>query len=336
VNEPPLVSVRDVSVDFRVAARSWRSGGQRLRAVNRVSFDLDRGETLALVGESGSGKTTVGRSLLRLYDPIEGTIEFDGIDVGALRGSELLAFRRRIQMIFQDPYASLNPRMKVGDAIAEPLRAHRWGSREQRRDRIAELLGLVGLPSSAASAFPHAFSGGQRQRIGIARALALAPEVIVADEPVSALDVSIQAQIVNLLKDLQEGLGLALLFIAHDLAVVRQIAHRVAVMYLGRIVEIGERDAIFESPQHPYTQSLLAAVPIPDPPLERARERVVLRGEIPSPITPPSGCRFHTRCPLAMEICGEVEPQLLPTQGGSAACHLIHPVAAPTRQEVTA
>jgi oligopeptide/dipeptide ABC transporter ATP-binding protein len=218
--------------------------------------------------------------------------------------------------------------MKVADVVAEPLRAHRWGSRSARRQRVHDLLGLVGLRSEAAGRYPHAFSGGQRQRIGIARALALEPDVVIADEPVSALDVSIQAQIVNLLKDLQEQLGLGLLFIAHDLAVVRQIATRVAVMYLGTIVESGPRDAIFEEPLHPYTRSLLSAVPIPDPPQERARERVILRGEIPSPITPPAGCRFHTRCPHAMEVCRTTVPRLLPAPGGRVvACHLVHPPA---------
>jgi oligopeptide transport system ATP-binding protein len=325
-NGSPLVEVRSLSVDFRVAAREWRARAQRLRAVDGVSFDLLRGETLALVGESGCGKTTIGRTLLRLYEPSGGEIIFDGADLARLSGQELRAFRRRAQMIFQDPYASLNPRMKVEEVIAEPLRAHGIGSRSARRARVRELLALVGLPEVVAGRFPHAFSGGQRQRIGIARALALRPELVIADEPVSALDVSIQAQIVNLLKDIQDELGLTLLFIAHDLAVVRQIAARVAVMYLGKIVELGARDAIFEEPRHPYTQSLLSAVPVPDPALERARERLVLAGDVPSPIDPPTGCRFHTRCPYAMDVCRTVEPQLRATAGGRvAACHLVHP-----------
>jgi oligopeptide transport system ATP-binding protein len=321
-----LVEARELVVEFRVSARDWRAKTQRLRAVDGASFDVWRGETLALVGESGCGKTTLGRTLLRLYEPAEGTVRFDGVDLASLSGEGLRAFRRRAQMIFQDPYASLNPRMKVEEVIAEPLRAHGAGSRAERAARVKELLELVGLPAVAARRFPHAFSGGQRQRIGIARALALRPELVVADEPVSALDVSIQAQIVNLLKDIQDELGLTLLFIAHDLAVVRQIASRVAVMYLGKIVELGPRDTIFDDPRHPYTQSLLSAVPVPDPALERARERIVLPGDVPSPITPPAGCRFHTRCPYAMPHCQTIEPELRQTPDGrEVACHLVHP-----------
>ena len=321
-----LVEVRGLCVEFKVSARDWLASSQKLRAVDRVSFDVARGETFALVGESGCGKTTLGRTMVCLYEPVEGQVIFDGVDLAGLHGAGLRRFRRRAQMIFQDPYASLNPRMKVEDVIAEPLRAHRVGSRSERRDRVNELLGLVGLPEQARSRFPHAFSGGQRQRIGIARALALRPELVIADEPVSALDVSIQAQIVNLLKDLQGELGLTLVFIAHDLAVVRQIATRVAVMYLGNIVEVGSRDAIFDNPHHPYTQSLLSAVPVPDPPVEHARERIVLVGDVPSPISPPSGCRFHTRCPLVHEPCRSVEPALRPTADGRlVACHLVHP-----------
>jgi oligopeptide/dipeptide ABC transporter ATP-binding protein len=322
----PLLDVDGLSVEFKVSARDWRATSQVLRAVDRVSFDLERGETLALVGESGCGKTTVGRTLLRLYEPSEGTIRFDGVDLASLSGGGLKDFRRRAQMIFQDPYASLNPRMKVEEIVAEPLRVHGLGSKAERRVRVRELLGLVGLPEAAAQRFPHSFSGGQRQRIGIARALALEPDFIVCDEPVSALDVSVQAQVINLLKDIQSELGLTLLFISHDLAVVRHAATRVAVMYLGRICELGPRDAIFENPRHPYTQSLLSAVPIPDPPLERSRARTVLSGDVPSPISPPSGCRFNTRCPYAMDVCRQVEPRLRPTSGGDVvACHLVHP-----------
>jgi oligopeptide/dipeptide ABC transporter ATP-binding protein len=326
---PPvaLASLDAVTVEFRVSARDWRARSATLRALDSVTFDIRAGETLALVGESGSGKTTAGRTLLRLYRPTSGRVLFDGQDVSDASGVELRRHRRRIQMVFQDPYASLNPRMKVEDIIAEPLRSYRLGSRRQRRERVHELLERVGLPADAGGRFPHEFSGGQRQRIGVARALALRPELLVADEPVSALDVSIQAQIVNLLKDLQEGLGLTLLFIAHDLAVVRNIAHRVAVLYLGRLVELAPRDALFERPLHPYTQSLLSAVPVPDPALERKRERIVLTGEIPSPINPPSGCRFHTRCPLAIGDCRTVEPQLRDTGERLVACHLIHPVS---------
>jgi oligopeptide transport system ATP-binding protein len=326
----PLVEVEDLVIEFQVAGREWWASKHRLRAVDGISFAVERGETLALVGESGCGKTTLGRTLLRLYDPAEGRVRFDGGDIAALSGASLRAFRRRAQMIFQDPYASLDPRMKVGDIVAEPLRAHRVHSRAERKARVRELLSLVGMPEAAAGRFPHAFSGGQRQRIGIARALALNPELVVADEPVSALDVSIQAQIVNLLSDLQEELDLTLLFIAHDLAVVRHLANRVAVMYLGKIVELGSRDDIFGDPRHPYTQSLLSAVPVPEPSLERVRERIVLSGDVPSPIEPPTGCRFHTRCPYAMPDCSTTEPQLLPLPNGRlVACHLVHPVAPP-------
>jgi oligopeptide/dipeptide ABC transporter ATP-binding protein len=325
-NGEPLVEAQGLTVEFRVSARDWRATSQRLRAVDQVSFDIDRGETLALVGESGCGKTTVGRTLLRLYEPDEGRVLFDGEDLASFSGQRLKAFRRRAQMIFQDPYASLNPRMKVEEVVAEPLRAHGVRSAAERRQRVREALVRVGLPETAGRRFPHAFSGGQRQRIGIARALVLEPELVVADEPVSALDVSIQAQIVNLLKDLQDELGLTLLFIAHDLAVVRQIAVRVAVMYLGAIVELGPRDAVFADPRHPYTQSLLSAVPVPDPSLERRRERIVLAGDVPSPIDPPSGCRFHTRCPHVMAHCRTIEPILRSTGDGRVvACHLVHP-----------
>ena len=322
----PLATLDAVTVEFRVSAHDWRASSLTLRALDAVTLDIHAGETLALVGESGSGKTTAGRTLIRLYRPTGGRVVFDGEDVTTATGAALRRHRRRIQMVFQDPYASLNPRMKVEHIISEPLRAYHVGSHGERRARVRELLDLVGLPDDAAGRFPHAFSGGQRQRIGVARALALGPELLVADEPVSALDVSIQAQIVNLLKDLQDELGLTLLFIAHDLAVVRNIAHRVAVMYLGRIVELAPRDPLFENPLHPYTKSLLSAVPVPNPELERSRERIVLSGEVPSPINPPSGCRFHTRCPVAIAECSTVEPQLREAQGRLVACHLIHGV----------
>jgi oligopeptide transport system ATP-binding protein len=313
-------------VEFPVAIRGWGLNKRVLRAVDGVSFNVERHEALALVGESGCGKTTTGRTLLALHRPSAGSVRFDGVEVAGLSGAALRRFRRRAQMIFQDPYASLNPRMKVEEIIEEPLRAHAVGSRAERRARVRELLELVGLSAGSANRFPNAFSGGQRQRIGIARSLALDPEFLVADEPVSALDVSIQAQIVNLLMDLQDELGLTLLLIAHDLAVVRQIATRVAVMYLGQIVELAARDAIFEEPRHPYTQALLAAVPVPDAELERARERIVVTGDVPSPIDPPPGCRFHTRCPFAMEKCRRLTPILRPTDdGGLVACHLVHP-----------
>jgi oligopeptide transport system ATP-binding protein len=322
----PLVDVRDVTADFRVSARDWRARSQVLRAVNRLNLQIGRGETLALVGESGCGKSTVGRMLAGLVIPTTGQIHFDGEDIGELRGDGLRAWRRRVQIVFQDPFAALNPRMKIGDSIGEPLWALSTGSRSERRRRVHEVLEAVGLPNDAANKYPNAFSGGQRQRICIARALALAPDLLIADEPVSALDVSVQAQIINLLISLQEELRLTLLFISHDLAVVRHLSTNVAVMYLGQIVELASRDALFASPLHPYTQSLLSAVPIPDPSVERMRARVVLSGEVPSPLNPPTGCRFHTRCPYAMPVCRVIEPVLAPRpDGGMVACHLVHP-----------
>jgi oligopeptide transport system ATP-binding protein len=323
-----LVEASRLSVDFRVPARDLRTKSRRLCAVERVSLQIGAGETLALVGESGCGKTTLGRTLLRLHAPTEGRVLFDGVDIATLSGSDEHRFRRRVQMIFQDPFASLNPRMKVEEVIAEPLRAHAIGSRAERAARVRELLTLVGLPEHAANRFPHTFSGGQAPRIGIARALAAEPKFVVADEPVAALDVSIQAQVTNLLKELRERLGLTLLFISHDLGVVRQIATRVAVMYLGKLVEVGPRDAIFGDPRHPYTRSLLSAVPIPDPAVERTRRRIVLSGDVPNPITPPRGCRFHTRCPQAMAHCRSIEPELRSTADGrTVACHAVHPPA---------
>jgi oligopeptide/dipeptide ABC transporter ATP-binding protein len=320
-----LVEARDLSVEFRVAARSFGRGRATLRAVDRVSLDVERGELLAIVGESGCGKTTVGRTLIGLQQPSEGTLRYDGGDVTGLTGPALRRFRRRVQMVFQDPYASLNPRMKVSDIVAEPLRIHRIGDRSSRREQARDLLERVGLPQDAGDRFPHAFSGGQRQRVGIARALALRPELIVADEPVSALDVSVQAQVINLLNQLREDLDLTIVMIAHDLAVVRRIATRIAVMHLGQIVELGTTRDIFERPLHPYTQALLSAVPVPDPVAERDRRRVVLRGDLPSPVSPPSGCRFRTRCREAMPVCAAIEPALLPTERQHVACHLVHP-----------
>jgi oligopeptide/dipeptide ABC transporter ATP-binding protein len=320
-----LVEARDLSVEFRVSAGSFGRGRATLRAVDRVSLDVERGELLAIVGESGCGKTTVGRTIIGLHQPTEGTLRYDGADVTGLKGAPLRTFRRRVQMVFQDPYASLNPRMKVADIVAEPLRVHGIGNRAGRRDQARELLERVGLPEDAADRFPHAFSGGQRQRIGIARALALRPELIVADEPVSALDVSVQAQVINLLNQLREELGLTIVMIAHDLSVVRRIATRIAVMHLGQIVELGRTSDIFERPLHPYTKALLSAVPVPDPVAERDRRRIVLRGDLPSPIAPPSGCRFRTRCNEAMPVCATAEPLLLPTDAQDVACHLVHP-----------
>jgi len=294
-----------------------------VRAVDGISFSISKGETLGLVGESGCGKTTAGRTLLGLYPATEGVVEIDGHDICSAKGRELLAIRRKAQMIFQDPFASLNPRWTVNAIVAEPLRVHKLIKEEKgRSERVKELLHLVGLSGRLVNRFPHEFSGGQRQRIGIARALASEPVFLVCDEPISALDVSIQAQVVNLLEDLQERFELTYLFIAHDLSMVRHLCDRVAVMYLGVIVELGGREDVYESPLHPYTQALLSAVPIPDPKKDRARKRVILTGDVPSPIDPPSGCRFHPRCPIAKERCTKEVPiwrELTP--GHWVACH---------------
>ncbi len=292
-----------------------------VRAVDGINFMVRKGETCALVGESGSGKTTTGRLILRLMEPTEGKIFFDEIDLFALRQKELRRIRKRIQIIFQDPYSSLNPRMSVGATIGEPLAIHKLVGRKKRYDRIVQLLDMVGLDAGCINKYPHEFSGGQRQRIGIARALAVEPELIVADEPVSSLDVSVQAQVVNLLMDLQERLGLTYLLIAHDLRLVEKISDSVAVMYLGKIMEYARKEAVYSSPKHPYTQALLSAVPVPDP--EMRKERKILNGDMPTPIDPPSGCRFRTRCPLAIDICAEKEP-LLRDLGDIhlCACHL--------------
>ncbi len=295
-----------------------------IRAVDDISFFIRKGETFGLVGESGSGKTTVGRTILQLYRPTSGKVYFDGVDLTTLKGEELRRMRRRMQIIFQDPYASLNPRMTVGDIIGEPLEIHGIAKGKEKRERVMELLQIVGLNPYFINRYPHEFSGGQRQRIGVARALAMYPEFIVCDEPISALDVSIQAQIINLLEELQEKFGLTYLFIAHDLAVVRHISDRVAVMYLGKIVELTDRDTLYNNPLHPYTQALLSAIPIPDPVVEERRRRIILKGEIPSPANPPSGCRFHTRCPVVMDICREVEPEFKDVGGEHwVACHRI-------------
>ena len=307
-----LVSVQDLQMYFPV-----RSGiiFQRkiadIKAVDGVSFEIKRGETLGLVGESGCGKTTTGRCILQLYKPTAGNVLFEGQDLTTLKGGQLRRFRRRMQMIFQDPYSSLDPRQNAGSIIGEPLIVHKMtNSRGEYREQVSELLSVVGLNPSMANRFPHEFSGGQRQRIGVARALAVRPSLIVCDEPVSALDVSIQAQVINLLEDLQEQFNLTYLFIAHDLSVVRHISDRIAVMYLGKIMELADRLELYENPLHPYTKALLSAVPIPDPVIESQRERIILTGDVPSPLRPPPGCVFHTRCPIAIDECSQVVPEL--------------------------
>jgi peptide/nickel transport system ATP-binding protein len=319
-----LVELQDLQVYFplRSGVLIDRHVGD-VRAVDGVDLQIHRGETLGLVGESGCGKTTLGRTLLRLYEPTGGRIVFDGQDITDLKGKALRNLRQRMQMVFQDPYSSLNPRQSVQRIIGEPLRVHDVASGAAVDTKVADLLEQVGLPRSAARRYPHEFSGGQRQRIGLARSLALNPELIIADEPVSALDVSIQAQIVNLLEDLQDELGLTFLFIAHDLAIVRHISDRIAVMYLGKVVEVAESEDLYTEPLHPYTRALLSAVPIPDPRVESSRERILLTGDLPSPANPPAGCRFHTRCPYAQRTrCADEVPALREIRPGHvAACH---------------
>ena len=319
---PPLLEVKDLKKHFPIYKGVFSRVSGQVYAVDGVSFQIGRGETLGLVGESGCGKSTVGRTLLKLLEPTDGKIRIGGDDITHLDAPGMLPYRRRMQMIYQDPYASLNPRMTAGDIVGEPLIIHQIGTPPERRERTASLFERVGLRPEAMSSYPHEFSGGQRQRIGIARALALNPELIVGDEPVSALDVSIQAQIINLLMDLQDEFKLSYLFVAHDLAVVEHISHRVAVMYLGRIVEMTDKTSLFEMPLHPYTEALLSAVPIPKA-SSRGRKRVILKGDVPSPINPPPGCHFHARCPYAMPRCRVDVPVLREVVPGHvAACHL--------------
>ncbi len=318
----PLLEVEGLKKHFPIRKGFFSRASGSVYAVDGVSFSIGRGETLGLVGESGCGKSTVGRTVLRLLEPTHGTIKVAGQDITQLDTQDLLPYRRRLQMIYQDPYASLNPRMTAGEIVGEPLIVHDLGAPEERKDRVAALFERVGLRPEAVNSYPHEFSGGQRQRIGIARALSLNPELIVGDEPVSALDVSIQAQIINLLMDLQDEFKLSYLFVAHDLAVVEHISHRVAVMYLGRIVEMTDKRSLFEMPLHPYSEALLSAVPIPKS-SARGRKRVILTGDVPSPINPPSGCHFHTRCPYVMPRCKTEVPALREvTPGHLASCHL--------------
>jgi oligopeptide transport system ATP-binding protein len=296
-----------------------------VQAVDDVNFDIYEGETLGLVGESGCGKSTTGRTIIQLYRPTSGKVYYQDKDLTTMKGEDLRHLRRFMQIIFQDPYASLNPRMTVGDIVGEPLEVHGLQkNRKRRRERVQELLRLVGLNPYFINRYPHEFSGGQRQRIGVARALALNPEFIVCDEPISALDVSIQAQVVNLLEELQDKLGLTYLFIAHDLSMVRHISDRTAVMYLGKIVELADREELYNHPLHPYTQALLSAVPVPDPIVEKKRQRIILKGDVPSPANPPAGCRFHPRCPLVQDICSEAEPEWREAAPRHwVACHLV-------------
>jgi peptide/nickel transport system ATP-binding protein len=329
----PLVEVRHLVKHFPITGGIMQRTIAQVQAVDDVSFTIRRGETLGLVGESGCGKTTVGRLLLRLIQPTAGEILFDGTDLAPLSGSALKPFRRRMQIIFQDPYASLDPRTPIGDSIGEGLRIHAIGTPQERREKVRKIMDLVGLAPYHARRYPHEFSGGQRQRIGIARALVLEPDLVVCDEPVSALDVSIQAQVLNELKALQVELGLTYLFIAHNMGVVEHISDRVAVMYLGKIVELADRRDLFRDPEHPYTAALMSAIPIPDP--ELRRKRIILKGDVPSPVRPPSGCRFNPRCQVRAElggpmICVEKEPPLVEISAGHAcACHFREPVAQP-------
>jgi oligopeptide transport system ATP-binding protein len=325
-----LLDVRDLKMHFPLTQGIiFQHVIGHVRAVDGVSFSIKRGQTLGLVGESGSGKTTIGRTLVRLYKPTSGQMFFGEQDMATLQGEELRQLRRRAQMIFQDPFASLNPRFTIGSLIAEPMHIYRVASRQEIRERTLELLKVVGLRPEYIDRYPHEFSGGQRQRIAVARALSINPEFVIADEPVSALDVSVRAQVLNLMQRLQSQFNLTYLFVSHDLSVVRHVADRIAVMYLGKIVELADRDELYNFPQHPYTKALLSAIPIPDPQIEKRRKRIILSGDLPSPIHIPKGCRFHTRCPMAQSICREVEPDFERKEGREhyAACHFSEKVA---------
>src|SRR5205807_309311 len=331
-----LLDVRDLKMHFPLTQGIIR---QRVigyvRAVDGISFSIERGQTLGLVGESGSGKTTIGRTIVRLYKPTAGQILFGDEDLASMGGEELRLARQRVQMIFQDPFASLNPRYTIGSLIAEPMHIYKVASGAEIRDRTTELLSVVGLRPEYIDRYPHEFSGGQRQRIAVARALSINPEFVIADEPVSALDVSIRAQVLNLLQRLQQQFNLTYLFVSHDLSVVRHVADRIAVMYLGKIVELSDRDELYAAPKHPYTKALLSAIPIPDPQIEKHRHRIILSGDLPSPIKIPSGCRFHTRCPMAQQICREIEPAFEAKEGREhyAACHFSERVTPTTLSE---
>ncbi|WP_459129580.1 ABC transporter ATP-binding protein [Guggenheimella bovis] len=323
--QTPLIEIKNLKKYFPMKTGFFGGKVQNVQAVDNLSFFIEKGETLGLVGESGCGKSTTGRTIIRLYEPTEGEILFDGVDIAKLPEKELLPYRKRMQIIFQDPYASLNPRMTVADIIGEALETHNIGTKEDRLERIHALLKEVGLNPDHAARYPHEFSGGQRQRIGIARALAVEPDFIVCDEPISALDVSIQAQVVNMLEDLQEKRGLTYLFIAHDLSMVKHISDRIGVMYLGKLVELASSDELYDNPMHPYTIALLSAIPIPDPIMSEKSKRIILEGDVPSPINPPSGCHFRTRCPKAMEICAKEEPEWKEIAPGHfGACHLFN------------
>lgn len=320
-SDTPLLEVRNLTKHFPITGGLWNREQARVYAVDGVSFSVAAGETLGIVGESGCGKSTVGKTILRLEDATRGQVLLKGKDITGLSRGAMLGHRREMQVIFQDPYASLNSRMRAQDIVAEPLGNFDSGSRRARLEKVADLFSRVGLRPDAMHRYPYEFSGGQRQRLGIARALALNPEIIIADEPVSALDVSVQAQVINLMMDLQQEMGLSYLFIAHDLAIVQHISHRIAVMYLGKIVEITDKRSLFRDPQHPYTQALLDSVPVPNPRMRKARK--VLKGDVPSPMNPPKGCSFNTRCPFAFERCFHEEPQLKDVvPGHAAACHL--------------